>query len=72
MYDDKATTKEFQNRKNAIEKELENLFKHNLKVADWDVPEIDNEKAAQLLITILQNKLDAIKHDVSQGKYDFY
>lgn len=72
MYDDKATKKEFINRKEDIEKELEALFKHNLKVADWDVPEVDNDKAAQLLLEILQNKLDSIKTDVKNGKYDFY
>lgn len=72
MYDDSATKKEFSNRKDEIEKELESLFKHNLKVADWDVPEVDNEKAAQLLLEILQNKLDLLKEDVANGKYDFY
>ena len=72
MYDDKATKKEFENRKEDIEKELEHLFKMNLKIADWDVPENDNDKASELLLEILQNKLDGIKEDVKNGKYDFY
>ncbi|MGM0622816.1 MAG: hypothetical protein ACQESH_02230 [Campylobacterota bacterium] len=72
MYDDKPTKKEFKNRKEDIEKELETLFKANLKIADWDVPEIDNDMAAQLLLDILQDKLDSIKADVKTGKYDFY
>ena len=72
MYDDAATKKEFKNRKEDIEAELETLFKFNLKVADWDVPEVDNETAAKLLLEILENKLQSIKEDVKQGKYDFY
>lgn len=72
MYDNNVTKKEFKNRKEDIEKELEALFKHNLKIADWDVPENDNDAAAHLLIEILQNKLESLKKDVAQGKYDFY
>jgi len=72
MYDDNATQKEFTKRKEDIEKELEYLFKANLKIADWDVPEVDHEKASQLLLEIMQNKLDRIKEDVKAGKYDFY
>ncbi len=72
MYDDNATQKEFSKRKEDIEKELEYLFKANLKIADWDVPENDNDRASALLLEILQNKLDRIKEDVKAGKYDFY
>ncbi|MGM0534265.1 MAG: hypothetical protein ACQERK_07210 [Campylobacterota bacterium] len=72
MYDDNATQKEFSKRKEDIEKELEYLFKANLKIADWDVPENDNDRASALLLEILQNKLDNIKEDVKAGKYDFY
>lgn len=71
MYDD-AVNKEFKNRKEDIERELEQLFKSNLKIADWDVPEADDRKAATLLLEILQNKLDGIKGEVKDGKYDFF
>ena len=56
-----AVQKDLQNRKEEIEKELEMLFKANLKIVDWDVPEADDAEAAQILWNILNNKLQEIK-----------
>jgi len=66
------TTKEINSRKENIENQLELLFKSNMKITDWDVPEADDQKAAQMIVDILQNKLDDIKKDVDAGKYNFY
>ena len=66
------TTKEIASRKEVIENELENLFKKNMKITDWDVPEADDQTAATLIINILQNKLDKIKEDISNGTYKTY
>lgn len=64
--------KEFESRRPEIEKELELLFKANMKITDWDVPEADDEAAATLLLAILQDKLDAIREDLKSGNYKNY
>ncbi len=64
--------KDLLERKNEIIKELEILFKTNLKITDWDVPEADDRKAAEVLLEILQEGLQKIKKDVQEGKYDNY
>ncbi len=67
-----AVEKELQSRKEEIQKELELLFKANMRITDWDVPEADDRKAADILVTILQDALDSIKNDIQAGKYDNY
>ncbi len=62
--------KEFESRRSEIKKELKFLFKANMKITDWDIPEVDNNKAAMLLCKILQEGLDEIKIDISEGKFD--
>ncbi len=64
-----AIEKELQSRKNEIKKELKFLFKANMKMTDWDVPEADNQKAAQLLVDILEEGLKEIKEDIKNGKF---
>jgi len=64
--------KELESRRGEIKKELELLFKANMKITDWDVPEADDEEAAKLLLSILQNELDALKAEVADGKYKNY
>jgi len=67
-----VTQKEIESRQEAIEEQLEDLFKRNMKITDWDVPEADDQQAAELIVEILQNKLDEIKKDVADRKYEFY
>ncbi len=67
-----AIEKELLSRKSEIKKELEILFKTNMKITDWDVPEADDEKAAKLLVGIMQEALDEIKEDIASGKYKNY
>ena len=64
--------KELASRKDEIQAELEVLFKANMKISDWDVPEADDDEAATILLAILQEKLDAIRADVKSGKYTNY
>jgi len=68
----KNVIEEMASRKAEIEKELELLFKVNMKITDWDVPEADDKEAAKLLVNILQKKLDAIRADVEAGTYNNY
>jgi hypothetical protein len=64
--------KELKNRKDEIENELEMLFKANLKITDWDIPEANDQEAAEILLDILYKKLDSIKKDVENKKYTNY
>jgi hypothetical protein len=64
--------KELESRRKEIAAELEVLFKTNMKITDWDVPEADDREAAQLLLQIMQEELDKLKEDVKAGKYDNY
>jgi uncharacterized protein YecE (DUF72 family) len=67
-----AVQKDFENRKSEIRKELELLFKANMKITDWNVPEADDNEAAKQLILIMQEAMDEIKVDIEAGKYDYY
>lgn len=64
--------KELESRKIEIRKEMELLFKVNMKITDWDVPEADDNEAANIIVNILQEVLDEIKVDIAAGKYDYY
>jgi hypothetical protein len=67
-----AVIQELVSRKNEIQKELELLFKINMKITDWDVPEADDKEAAKVLLGIMQEKIDAIRADIEAGKYNNY
>lgn len=62
--------KEFESREKTIKKELKFLFKANMRFTDWDIPEVDNKRAALKLHTILQEGLDKIKEDIDAGRFD--
>ena len=65
------TIKEIESRKKDIENELVTLFESNMKITDWDVPEADGKRAADLIMEILQNKLLEIKQEIENGKYNY-
>ena len=67
-----AVEKELEGRKKNIKRELEILFKANIKFTDWDVPEADDTKVAKILLTIMKEKLDEIGEDIQDGKYENY
>ncbi len=64
--------KELNERKSEIEQSLEDLFNENMKITDWDVPEANDKEAAEVLLGIMENKLNSIKSDINAGKYDYY
>ena len=64
--------KELLSRKSEIDAALELLFKTNMKITDWDVPEADDKKAAEILVEMMQEKLNLIKADIAEGKYNNY
>lgn len=67
-----AIRQELKSRQKEIEGALQLLFKTNMKITDWDVPEADDKEAAIILLDILQAKLDTIREDVLAGRYNNY
>ena len=67
-----AIHQELKSRQKEIEGALQLLFKTNMKITDWDVPEADDKEAAIMLLDILQAKLDTIREDVLAGRYNNY
>ncbi len=70
--DQTATQKDLSNRLDEIRDDIEELFKQNLKITDWNVPEADDQDASEILLSIFEEKLDEIKEDVKNGKYKNY
>jgi len=64
--------KEIRSRKNEIRTGMDLLFKANMKITDWDVPEADDNEAAKMIAGLMQEVLDEIKADIAAGKYDYY
>ncbi len=64
--------KEIESRRKEIATELKLLFKANMKITDWDVPEADDREAAELLLQVMQEELDKLKEEIRSGKYDNY
>ena len=64
--------KELLSRKSEIQDGVDILFKANMKITDWDVPEPDDKKAAKVLLDIIQERVEQIRADIEAGKYDNY
>ncbi len=63
--------KELAKRKSEIQKQVELLFKANMTITDWDVPEADDHKAAIILVSIIKEAVAHIEKDIEDGKYDY-
>lgn len=64
--------KDILGRKDEIVAEIRGVFKANMKITDWDVPEADDRFAGQLIVQIMQEALDVLKSELAEGKYDTY
>ena len=65
-----AVQKDLESRKAEIKTGMELMFKANMTITDWDVPEGDDKEAAKILLSIMQEALNEIKVDIEAGKYD--
>ena len=63
---------EIEKQKDEIKDEIVTVFKANMKIFDWDIPENDDRKSAELIIDAMQEAIDEIKIDINAGKYDNY
>ena len=64
--------KEAEMMKREIKKEIRLIFKANMKIFDWDIPENDDRKSAEIIISIMREALDELSDEVTAGKYDNY
>jgi len=64
--------KEMAMMKSEITKEIRAVFKTNMKVFDWDIPENDDKKSAALILAVMQDALDELKVEATSGKFDNY
>ena len=67
-----AVEQELEGRRSEIKKSVELLFKAHMKFTDWDIPEVDDEKAAKLLIAIIKEEVAKIEQDIIDGEYNNY
>jgi len=65
-------SQEIEKQKGEIKAEVVAVFKANMKIFDWDIPENDDRKSAELIAEAMQEALDEIKADIAAGKYDQY
>jgi hypothetical protein len=64
--------KEIEKMRSSIQTEMKLIFKANMKIFDWDIPENDDRKSAEMITDVMQEALDTIKADIAAGKYDNY
>lgn len=55
-----------------ITRDLREVFEANMKIFDWDIPENDDKKSAELIIDVMQKAMDGLKSEIKAGKYDNY
>ncbi len=59
-------------RKDEIISEVNGIFKLNMKITNWDVPEADDELAGKMIIDIMQEALDGLKEKLEAGAFKDY
>ena len=59
-------------RKNEIISEVNGVFKLNMKITDWDVPEADDALAGKMIMDIMQEALDDLKAKLDAGEFKDY
>jgi hypothetical protein len=59
-------------RKDEILSEVNAIFKVNMKITDWDVPEADDTLAAKIILDIMQEAVDGLKVRFEEGEFKNY
>jgi ribosomal protein S20 len=67
-----AQHKELEMMRKEITAEVRGIFKTNMKIFDWDIPENDDREAAELILDVMQEAIDTLRREVKGGKYDNY
>ena len=58
-----ALEKEREKMQKSIKTEMNLIFKANMRIFDWDLPENDEKKAAAVILELMQNALDRLKEE---------
>ena len=64
--------KEYQKLKGEIKTELKLIFKANMKIFNWDIPEANDHRAAELILKAMKDAITEIDEEVKSGKYDTF
>ena len=64
--------KELEKIKGEISKEIRLVFKANMKIFDWDIPENDDRKSAELILTVMKEAVEELNQEITSGKFDTY
>jgi hypothetical protein len=64
--------KEMEKMKGEITKEIRLVFKANMKIFDWDIPENDDRRSAELILSVMKEAVDELSQEVASGKFDNY
>lgn len=59
-------------RKGEIISEVNAIFKVNMKITNWDVPEADDAVAGKMILDIMQEALDGLKKKLEEGEFRDY
>ena len=59
-------------RKDEIISEVNAIFKVNMKITDWDVPEADDALAGKMILEIMQEALYELKTKLDAGEFKDY
>ena len=59
-------------RKGEIISEMNAIFKVNMKITNWDVPEADDTLAGKMILDIMQEALDGLKVKFDEGEFKDY
>ena len=63
---------EIEKVRSEITKEIRVVFKENMKIFNWNIPENDDRKSAELIFAVMQETMDTLKQEIEAGKYDQY
>ncbi len=55
--------KELEKMQSSIKKEMGLIFKANMHIFDWDLPENDEQKTAKVILDTMQTALDTLKQE---------
>ena len=59
-------------RKDEIISEINGVFKLNMTITNWDVPEADDTLAGEMILSIMQEALDGLKVKFEKGEFKDY
>ena len=64
--------KELEKMRSEITKEIRLVFKANMKIFDWDIPENNDRKSAELIISVMKEAVEKLAEETASGKFDTY